>query len=55
MLSTIYLVMKTHGENKDGVIEIHMNKLKFYMFDVYNVQEIKWEELLNLLKARTLY
>ncbi len=51
-LSTIYLVMKTHGEKlKSGHWEIHLNKLKFYLFDIYNVPEIKFEEFFNMLKV----
>jgi CRP/FNR family cyclic AMP-dependent transcriptional regulator len=50
-LSTIYLVFKAHGEKLEtGHYQIHMNKLKFYLFDVYNVPEIKFEEFLNILK-----
>ena len=44
-LATIYLVYKAHGEVlENGSTQIHMNKLKFYLFDVYNVPEIKFEE-----------
>jgi len=51
-LSTMYLVFKTHGEVlENGQYQIHMNKLKFYLFDIYNVPEIKFEEFLNILKA----
>ncbi len=50
-LSTIYLAFKAHGEKlESGQYQIHMNKLKFYLFDVYNVPEIKFEEFLNILK-----
>ncbi len=50
-LATIYLVYKAHGEVlENGSTQIHMNKLKFYLFDVYNVPEIKFEEFLALLK-----
>ncbi len=51
VLSTMYLVIKTHGEKVDtGGWQIHMNKLKFYLFDIFNVPEIKFEEFLNMLK-----
>jgi CRP/FNR family cyclic AMP-dependent transcriptional regulator len=51
-LSTIYLVIKTHGEKvENDHWQIHLNKLKFYLFDVYNVPEIKFEEFFNMLKA----
>lgn len=50
-LSTMYLVFSTHGEKLEtGEIQVHMNKLKFYLFDVFNVSEIKYEEFLNILK-----
>jgi CRP-like cAMP-binding protein len=52
ILSTMYLVVKSHGEMKEaGVFEIHTNKLKFYLFDVFSIQEIKYEEFLNMLKT----
>ena len=50
MLSTMYLVFKTHAEEKEGFVEIHENKLKFYLLDVYNVNEVKWEEFKQLLR-----
>ncbi len=51
ILSVLYLVIKTHGDVIDtGGYQIHMNKLKFYLFDIFNVQEIKFEEFLNMLK-----
>ena len=50
-LSTLYLVFQAHGEKLEtGYHQIHLNKLKFYLFDVYNVPEIKFEELMNILK-----
>ncbi len=51
ILSTLYLVLKTHGEDvAEGGLQIHMNKLKFYIFDIFNVPEIKFEEFLNMMK-----
>lgn len=50
-LATIYLTFIAHGEKLEtGQYQVHMNKLKFYLFDVYNVPEIKFEEFLNILK-----
>ncbi len=50
-LATIYLVFSSHGEKlENGQYQVHMNKLKFYLFDVFNVPEIKFEEFLNMLK-----
>lgn len=51
MLSTVYLAMRVHGEQVDGITQIHMNKLRFYLFDVYNCGELKWEEFQQLLKT----
>lgn len=51
VLATLYLVLKTHGEDvEEGGLKIHMNKLRFYLFDIYNVPEIKFEEFLNMMK-----
>ncbi|OIQ19103.1 MAG: hypothetical protein BM556_07410 [Bacteriovorax sp. MedPE-SWde] len=50
VLGTLYLVAKTHGEEVDGRHQIHINKLKYYLFDIYSIQEIKYEELFNVLK-----
>jgi CRP/FNR family transcriptional regulator, cyclic AMP receptor protein len=51
ILTTLYLVYKTNGEqDEDGFWRIHMSKLKFYMFDIYNVMEVKWEEFFEMLK-----
>lgn len=50
ILGTLYLVAKTHGDVlADGRYQIHTNKIKYYLYDVYAIQEIKYEELLNLL------
>lgn len=50
-LACIYLVFQAHGEKLEtGQYQVHMNKMKFYLFDVFNVPEIKFEELLNILK-----
>ncbi|MBK23464.1 MAG: hypothetical protein CME70_05600 [Halobacteriovorax sp.] len=50
MLSLFYLVFKTHGHIEDGKVDIHMNKLKFYMMDIFNIQEVKYEEFIQMLK-----
>ena len=47
-LSTLYLALKSHGELKDNKMEIHMNKLKFYMFDIYSFSEVKFEEFMRI-------
>tara|TARA_R110000868_G_scaffold124990_6_gene330262 strand:- start:1486 stop:2292 length:807 start_codon:yes stop_codon:yes gene_type:complete len=50
VLSLIYMAMKTHGEELDGVHTLHMNILKFYSSDIFNVQDVKFEEFFLLLK-----
>jgi len=50
VLGTLYLVAKTHGEEVDGRHQIHINKLKYYLYDIYAIQEIKYEEMINVLK-----
>lgn len=50
MLSLFYLIFKTHGHIEDGKSDIHMSKLKFYMLDIFNIQEVKYEEFIQMLK-----
>lgn len=50
LLSLTYLSFKTHGVKKeDGKWELHQNKLRFYMVDLFNIVEVKFEEYLHLL------
>ncbi len=51
ILSTFYLVINNYGEQKDPFWEIHVNRIRFFMFDVYNIPEIKYEEFTNMLKS----
>ena len=52
ILSTLYFAFKAHSELADnGSYKLHMNKLKFYLFDVYAIPEIKFEEFFNILKS----
>lgn len=52
MLSTLYLTFKAHGEKTEtGTYKLHMNKLKFYLFEVYATPEIKFEEFFNVLQS----
>jgi CRP/FNR family transcriptional regulator, cyclic AMP receptor protein len=50
LLSTYYLVYKCHADKKETHFEIHANKLKFYLLDVYNIPEVKIEEFNHLLR-----
>ncbi|OUR96338.1 hypothetical protein A9Q84_08255 [Halobacteriovorax marinus] len=47
-LSMFFLIIKSHGEVKEGKMEIHLNKMKFYLFDVFNLPEVKFEEFMRL-------
>lgn len=49
LLSLFYLGFKTHGEQKEGHFELHMNKLKFYMLDIFAISEIKYEEFFLMM------
>lgn len=52
ILSTMYLAYKAHGEaGKNGYHKLHLNKLKFYLFEVYTIPEIKFEEFFNILQS----
>jgi CRP-like cAMP-binding protein len=47
-LSMFYLVLTSHGELKDNKTQMHINKLKYYLFDIFNLQEVKFEEFLKM-------
>jgi CRP/FNR family transcriptional regulator, cyclic AMP receptor protein len=49
-LSLFYLGLKAHGEAKENHVEIHMNRLKFYMQDVFTLQELKFEQFFLMLE-----
>ncbi len=49
-LSLFYMITKSHGDLKGSVFELHISKLKFYFLDIFNFQEIKFIEFLQLLK-----
>ena len=51
MLAVIYFASKTSGEElEDGEVLIHFNIFRYYLVDIFNVQEVKIEEFLSLLK-----
>ncbi|MBF0297191.1 MAG: cyclic nucleotide-binding domain-containing protein [Oligoflexia bacterium] len=54
LLSTFFLVLKAHGENKDNALEINRKTLKHYAIDIYNITDSKFEEFINLLKSQDL-
>lgn len=50
MLALLHFNFSTAGDAVDGGTQIHVDKLKFYMVDLFNVQEIKMEEFLLMLR-----
>lgn len=50
-LSLMYLGLKTHGEPMDKFTKIHLNRLKYYMQDVFALPEIKYEQFFLMLEA----
>ncbi len=52
ILSLLYMTFKTHAEMKDGKAEVHQDKFRFYLLDVFNVKEIIWEELKIILETQ---
>lgn len=54
ILSVIFLAVKSHGTQKTGHLEMHKNLLKFYAIDIFNIQEAKYEEFLNLMRDNSL-
>ncbi|MDD0853928.1 cyclic nucleotide-binding domain-containing protein [Halobacteriovorax sp. GB3] len=51
LLTVFYLTFKSHGEKKEsGMWEVHLNRLKFYTFDIFNIQEIKFEEFFQIMQ-----
>lgn len=52
LLSTFFLVAKSHGEQSgNGAVQIHRKTLSLYLVDIYNLQEAKTEEFINLLQS----
>ncbi|MFZ4712324.1 MAG: Crp/Fnr family transcriptional regulator [Bacteriovoracaceae bacterium] len=51
-LSVIYLVFKSSGEKHQDGVGVHMNTLRFYAIDIFNVIEAKFDAFLELLKAQ---
>jgi CRP/FNR family cyclic AMP-dependent transcriptional regulator len=50
ILSMIFLVTKSHGEQTPYGTDINKSTITYYGFDIYNLQEAKFEELLSVLK-----
>jgi len=54
VLSAIFLVFKAVGEVKEGKNTLHMSKLRFYALDIFNIQEVKFEEFIQLMKDESM-
>lgn len=50
ILSILFLAAKGHGENTPKGISIHMNTISFYAFEVFAIQESKFEEFVQMLE-----
>ena len=50
-LSLFYLTVKTHGELKGAIMQIGADKFKFYLIDIFNYPEAKYEEFMNVLNS----
>lgn len=53
IISLLYLMFKSHGEIVEGKIKLHFEKMKMYMNEIFNISEIKIEELMTILKAES--
>lgn len=51
ILSVLFLTFRSLGENKDGKWTLNFNKIKTYALDIFNVNEAKLEEFIQLLVA----
>jgi CRP-like cAMP-binding protein len=48
-LSVLFLVMKGHGESGEKGLSLHKNTMSFYAQDVFNVQEVKFDQMMTIL------
>ncbi|MDO9183133.1 MAG: cyclic nucleotide-binding domain-containing protein [Bacteriovorax sp.] len=51
MLSLMFFAFRSLSENKDGKWILHLSKLKMYAVDIFNVNDAKLEEFIQLLIA----
>ncbi len=51
IVAGIYMSSKVHAQRgEDGAHRIHMNSIRYYLFDIFGIAEIKFEEMIELLK-----
>lgn len=51
MLTLLFFTFRSLGENKDGKWTLHISKIKTYAVEIFNVNEAKLEEFIQLLIA----
>ncbi|MBC7537850.1 MAG: cyclic nucleotide-binding domain-containing protein [Bacteriovorax sp.] len=51
ILSLLFFTFRSLSENKDGKWMLHLSKLKMYAVEIFNVNEAKLEEFIQLLIA----
>ena len=51
MLSLMFFTFRSLSEHKDGKWVLHLSRLKMYAIDIFNVNEAKLEEFIQLLIA----
>lgn len=49
MLSVMFLTFRSLGENREGKWNLNYNKIKTYALDIFNINEAKMEEFIQLL------
>ncbi len=49
MLSVMFLTFRSLGENKEGKWVLNYNKIKMYALEIFNINEAKMEEFIQLL------
>ncbi|MCB9063299.1 MAG: cyclic nucleotide-binding domain-containing protein [Halobacteriovoraceae bacterium] len=49
LLSVLLMSLKTHGTANKNTYTMSVDRYKFYVFDIFNILEVKVEEFINLL------
>ena len=49
ILSVLFLTFRSLGENKEGKLYLNYNKIKTYALEIFNINEAKMEEFIQLL------
>ncbi len=50
LFSLAYMVFKTHGKLQGNKLCVNQKTLKFYLFDIFAIQEVKYIEFMELMK-----